>query len=89
VFDRQQIDIATLADAIATRRGRRDADESCALLAAVVLLTHRRALTRWIAGPASTDLGTVIADEFALLASVIGPEARSNGRRSTSGSARR
>ena len=43
VHDRQQNDIATVAEAVAKRRGLKKPDESCFLLGAVGLLTHRRA----------------------------------------------
>ena len=53
VQDHVQQDIATMAEAIAKRRGLAKADESCILLAAVVLVTYRRAVLRWLAGPAT------------------------------------
>jgi len=67
VHDRQQHDIATVADAVANRRGLHKPDESCLLLSAIGLMTHRRALTAWIEGPASGDLGATIAEHFAVL----------------------
>ncbi len=67
VHDHQQEDIETLAEAIAVRGRRRQADERCRLLATVVLVTYRRALTRWIAGPTSVDARELIAKEFGLL----------------------
>jgi AcrR family transcriptional regulator len=66
-MDGQLDDAATVAKAIAARRGLPDPDERCRLLASVGLLTHRRALNRWLQGPAATPLGEVIAEEFALL----------------------
>jgi AcrR family transcriptional regulator len=69
VQERVQQDISAVAAAVAERRGRPAADEGCALLAAVALLTYRRALTRWIDGPANGNLGKVITDEFELLVS--------------------
>jgi AcrR family transcriptional regulator len=83
VFDHQQEDIETLAEAIATRRGLRNADEGCRLLATVVLITYRRALTRWIAGPASVDARNVIAEEFKVLQEQFTP-ANAKARRRTS-----
>jgi AcrR family transcriptional regulator len=80
VRDRQQEDIATMADAIARRRGLTRADDSCALLAAVSLLTHRRALTAWLEGPANAEPSAVIAHHFDLLSELFSP-AKSNGRR--------
>jgi AcrR family transcriptional regulator len=68
VHDHVVEDTAALAEAVATRRGLSDPDESCALLAAVGLLANRRALDRWLAGPASVALDEVVADEFGLLA---------------------
>ena len=67
VLDRQQEDIRTLAAAVATRRGLAEADEGCALLAQVVLVTYRRAITRWLAGKAGVEPGEVISDELDLL----------------------
>ena len=60
VHDRQQDDIATVAEAIATRRGIEAADDRCTALAAVVLLTYRNALMRWLNGPASGEPGDAI-----------------------------
>ena len=80
VHDNLQEDIAQLAEAVAARRGLAEADESCLLLAAVVLATYRRALTRWMAGPAKADLTELIAGEFELLLDQFIP-ARGDGRR--------
>jgi len=65
--DRQREDVATIAAAIAQRRGLADPDERCALLAAIGLLTYRRSLGRWLAGPARGDFAEAVAEEFALL----------------------
>lgn len=67
VQDHVQQDIATLAEAIAQRRGLAEADESCTLLAAVVLVTYRRAVLRWLAGPATKNPRSVIDEELKLL----------------------
>jgi AcrR family transcriptional regulator len=67
VQDHVQEDIATLAEAISQRRGLDEPDESCRLLAAVVLVTYRRAVLRWLAGPASQNPRDVIDDELTLL----------------------
>lgn len=67
VQDHVQDDIATLAEAIAQRRGLSDPDESCSLLATIVLVTYRRAVLRWLAGPASKDPRDTIDDELKLL----------------------
>ena len=75
VHDRQQNDIATMAEAVAKRRGLSKPDESCFLLGAVGLLTYRRALTAWLAGPASADLAAMIAGNFELLKGLLGPAA--------------
>jgi len=80
VHDRQQEDIATLAEAIAVRRGLPEVDEGCSLLAAIVLLTYRRALTQWLAGSARADPRTSIAAELDLLLAQFVP-ARSDGDR--------
>ena len=65
--DLQRDDVAAMAEAIATRRSLDRPDEQCALLAAIALLTYRRALGRWLAGPASGDFAEAVADEFQLL----------------------
>jgi AcrR family transcriptional regulator len=65
--DHQREDAETVAQAIADRRGLKRPDERCKLLAAVGLMTHRRALDRWLVGPASADLGKTIVDEFKIL----------------------
>lgn len=68
VHDRQQEDIATIAAAMATRRGLAAPDEGCLVLATIILPTYRRAVTRWLAGPASKDPAVMVAEEFDLLA---------------------
>jgi len=83
VRDRQQEDIATMADAIAKRRGRAKADSGCSLLAAVSLLTYRRAITAWLEGSASTEPSKVVANHFDLLSDLFTAPS-SNGRRRTS-----
>jgi AcrR family transcriptional regulator len=80
VQERLQEDITAVAAAVAERRGLPAADESGALLAAVVLVTYRRALTRWIEGPANGNLARVIADEFDLVVAQFAP-ASTNGHR--------
>jgi len=65
--DRQIEDVHTIADAIASRNGLAKPDERCALLAAVGLLAYRRALGRWLLGPASGEFADSAADEFELL----------------------
>jgi AcrR family transcriptional regulator len=65
--EHQKEDVVAVGRAIATRRGLKRPDEACNLLASVGLVTHRRALDRWLAGPASADLGDVVADEFKIL----------------------
>lgn len=73
VQEHLQDDITTVAAAVAERRGQPAADESCALLAAVVLVTFRRALTRWLEGPVNGNLRRVVADEFTLLVAQLVP----------------
>jgi AcrR family transcriptional regulator len=67
VQDHVQQDIATLAEAIARRRQLAAPDEGCSLLAAIVLVTYRRAVMRWLGGPATTDPSEVIDEELQLL----------------------
>jgi AcrR family transcriptional regulator len=56
-----------LAQAIAARRGKSRADEGAHLLAAVVVLTYRRAVDIWLAGSPKGDLSKIITKEFSLL----------------------
>ena len=65
--DRQIEDVHTIAEAVASRRGLSQPDEECSLLAAIGLLTYRRALGRWLARSASGDFAELIDDEFDLL----------------------
>lgn len=44
----QAEDITRMANAIVARRGLKEPDEACLLLANVVLATYRRALFRWL-----------------------------------------
>jgi AcrR family transcriptional regulator len=67
VQDHVHQDIATLAEAIAERRGLTETDESCSLLAEVVLVTYRRAVLRWLGGPARQNPSKVIDEELRLL----------------------
>jgi AcrR family transcriptional regulator len=83
VYEHQQDDIATLAEAVAARRGLPEADEGCHLLATVVLITYRRALTRWLAGPAGTDARDLIAEEFAVLHDEFAPTTSKTLRRAS------
>lgn len=72
--DRQQNDIATVATAIATRRGLAKPDEACSVLATATLIMHRRAVMRWLAGPASVDPSKVTDEIFDLLVAGINPQ---------------
>lgn len=83
VVDHQQEDIRTLAAAVAERRELSEPDESCGLLATVVLVTYRRGLTRWLAGPASVDPSDVIAEQFDLLVEIFSPARAKANRRSS------
>jgi AcrR family transcriptional regulator len=73
LFDRQQQDIGTLAEAIASRRQLDQPDEACSVLATVVLIMYRRAVMRWLEGPASVDPRNVIDEVFDLLAAAFIP----------------
>ena len=81
VASHQADDIQRMAEAIAARRGQPDPDESCQLLATVVLVTYRRALFRWLAGPAVTHPSDVISDEFDLLVAAFALPLASEGAR--------
>jgi AcrR family transcriptional regulator len=73
VLDHQVEDIATIADAIASRRGLDGADESCLVLAAIVLMLYRRGVMQWLAGPATADPRELIATQFDLLLGELAP----------------
>jgi AcrR family transcriptional regulator len=81
VFDHQQQDIASIAGAIATRRGLDEPDLACTTLATVVLLTYRNGLMRWLAGPASADVREPIGEGFDLLLAELSPAPRPAARR--------
>jgi AcrR family transcriptional regulator len=76
VLDLQAEDVAHLAGAIAARHGLAEPDERCMVVATLALTTHRRALDRWLRGPASADPAEVIADEFLLLTAAVAGEPR-------------
>lgn len=63
---------ATVAAAIAVRRGLAHPDAGCDLLGTVAVVVLQRAIDRWLAGPARGDLAAAITDEFTLLAEVVG-----------------
>lgn len=64
---------ATIAEAIAGRRGLTSPDAGCTLLGAVAVLVLRRAIDAWLAGPPRADLAKAVANEFALLGAVVCP----------------
>ncbi len=63
---------ATVAAAIAARRGLTHPDAECDLLAAVAVLVLQRAIDRWLAGPARGDLAVAITNEFTRLVDAVG-----------------
>jgi AcrR family transcriptional regulator len=69
--DRQIEDVHAISQAIANRRGLSAPDERCGLLAAIGLLTYRRALGRWLIGPTDRDFADAVVDEFELLGSLL------------------
>jgi len=68
--------IATIARAIAGRRGLALPDGACDLLAAVSVVVLQRAVDTWLAGPVRADLGDAIANEFTHLRAVVCPASR-------------
>jgi len=84
VHDRQQEEIGTVADAIARRQGLDEPDDRCMLIGTICLVTYRRSITQWLAGPANADPTTVVSRNFELLAEVFAP-APANGRTRGSG----
>ena len=81
VHEHQLHDISMLAAAIATRRKLSEVDESCILAASIALITHRRALDRWLAGPASADPCAAIRYHFDLLGDLLEPKRTASRRR--------
>jgi AcrR family transcriptional regulator len=67
----QQAKIVKLVQAVASRQGLADVEESCWLVAAVGLACYRHALHAWLIGD-SLDLGEVVAAEFKALTREIG-----------------
>lgn len=72
VHDRQQDDIATIADAIATRRGLGAADDGCTILATVALTTYRNALMKWLDGPQTVNPGDAISAALDIVVAELG-----------------
>ena len=81
VVDHQQADAATLAQMMADRRGMAEPDAALLLAAAVCLLTYRRAVMRWVKGPADLDPADAIREEFALLRDLHLTPAATNSKR--------
>jgi len=69
--DNHDAHAATVARAIAARRGLAIPDAGCELLGAVAVLVLQRAIDAWLAGPPRADLADTIASEFALLGEVV------------------
>jgi len=61
----------TLSAAIARRRGALDVDDAGTTLAIVALALYQRALRRWLDGPPSRELATLIDEEFARLPALV------------------
>lgn len=57
----------TIAEAVAARRGAHVPDADAHTLASVSLALYQRALRRWLDGPRSAALSTLLDDEFARL----------------------
>lgn len=64
----QEDNVAAIAAAVAQRRGQRRPDDDCDMLASLGLLVMRKALDRWLQGPARADLGQYISAGFEQLA---------------------
>jgi AcrR family transcriptional regulator len=59
-----------LAQAIATRHGSTDPDDTCTLLATLALVIFRRARSKWLASPAGVDMGPLIGAEYETVRSI-------------------
>lgn len=81
VVDHQADDIRTIAEAVAARRGLAEPDDACSVLAQVVLVTYRRGVMKWLAGPASADPRDLIAEQFDLLVAELGSPTPAASRR--------
>jgi AcrR family transcriptional regulator len=62
----------TIADAVVHRRGEGERDADSMTLAVIALALYQRALRRWLDGPDSVELATLIADEFGRLRRLVG-----------------
>jgi AcrR family transcriptional regulator len=62
---------ATVADAVARRRGLAEADDECRLLGDVALAIYQRALRRWLDGPRSGALDALVDEEFTRLRALV------------------
>lgn len=58
---------ATVAEAVARRRGRAEPDAECETLGMIALALYQRALRRWLEGPRARELADLIDEEFARL----------------------
>ncbi len=59
--------VATVAEAVARRRGRAEPDAECETLGVIALALYQRALRRWLDGPRARELADLIDEEFARL----------------------
>jgi AcrR family transcriptional regulator len=69
----QEDNIATMAAAVARRRGQRRSDDDSEMLASLGYLVMRRSLEGWLKGPARADLGDRIVAGFDQLARLVHP----------------
>jgi len=67
----QEDNTATVAHAIATRRGLLTPDASCQMLAAITLVVLDHATTRWLDTATRANLGTLFEEEFTVLRGVV------------------
>ena len=58
---------ATVAEAVARRRGLAEPDDECETLGVIALALYQRALRRWLDGPRARELADLIDEEFARL----------------------
>jgi len=62
---------ATVAAAIARRRGDTAPNDECETLAVVAIALYQRALRRWLAGPPAEELADLIDGEFAQVSRLV------------------
>jgi AcrR family transcriptional regulator len=69
--EQQAAHARTIADSIAARRGAAAPDDESHTVALVSLALYQRALRRWLDGPSSVELATLLDEEFVRLRALV------------------